>query len=138
MGKLITVCAFVLCMGSVVQANDDDKSGQGPCAKDRETLCANMEPGEGLMKCMMENKEKFSAECKEHHEKMREQRKENLKGIKEACHGDAEKFCGDIKHGKGRIMKCMKSHKEDLSEGCKQEVESMKEKHKKNRKASKE
>lgn len=128
MTKLIAICALVFCIGSLSQAKEN-KHHDGPCAKDRETLCGNIEPGEGrIMKCMQDNKDKASAECKEH---MKKKMSEHFKGIKEACHGDAEKFCADVKHGGGRIMKCMKEHHEELSGECKYKVEKMKEKHKK-------
>lgn len=95
------------------------EKGEGPCAKDRETLCSGIEPGDGrVAKCMKENKEKLSTECKAHREKM----KEVMKGVKEACQDDVEKFCGDVKKGGGLIMRCMKKHKAELSEGCKSEM----------------
>lgn len=136
MGKLITISTFVVCIGFWSHA-EHGKPHNGPCAKDRETLCGNIEHGDGrVMKCMDENKDKLSAECKEHREKMSEKRKEVQKELKEACHDDVEKFCDDVEQGQGRIMKCMKDYKDELSSGCKQEVESIKAKHKKGRKAS--
>ena len=129
MGKLIVVCALVLGFGSLSMA--DEGGAGGACAKDRETLCKGVEPGEGrIAKCMMENKDKLSAECKAQHEKM----KGMMQEVKEACHDDVEKFCGDVKAGKGRIIKCMKEHKDELSAACKAEVENAKEARKKARK----
>ena len=105
-------------------------AGKGPCAADVAQFCSGIEHGDGrLMKCLHANKDKVSAECKASHEKM----KEAFKEVKEACHDDVEKFCGTVKGGKGRIMKCMKEHKEELSAGCKAEVEQMKEQRKSRR-----
>jgi hypothetical protein len=99
--------------------------GDGPCAKDREALCGGIEPGEGrMMKCMKDNEEKLSSECKAH----RSERKEAMKGIHEACHEDMEKFCSSEKKGRDR-MKCMKKHKDEFSTSCKEEMA----KHKKDR-----
>ena len=99
--------------------------GDGPCAKDRETLCGSVEPGEGrMMKCMKENEDKLSSECKAHREKM----KETMKGIHEACHEDMEKFCASEKRGAAR-MKCMKKHKDEFSASCKEEMGKHKGKH---------
>ncbi|WP_295905332.1 cysteine rich repeat-containing protein [uncultured Bdellovibrio sp.] len=126
MGRLIVVCALVLGFGSLSMAHEE-----GPCAKDRETLCAGVEHGGGaIAKCMKENKDKVSGECKAHMEKM----KGHMKEMKEACHDDVEKFCADVKPGKGHMMKCMKEHKEELSASCKEEVASAKEMRKKARK----
>lgn len=41
---------------------------------------------------------------------------------------DREKFCKDVQRGEGRLMHCLKEHKDELSEGCKKHHEQMKEK----------
>ncbi|WP_413570418.1 cysteine rich repeat-containing protein [Bdellovibrio sp. HCB117] len=121
--KYVVAGMMVLGFASFAQANEG-----GACAKDRETLCAGVEAGGGkIAKCMKENQDKLSSECKAHMEKA----KEAMKDMKEACHDDVEKFCGDVKPGKGRIMKCMKEHKEELSAACKEEIASAKEMRKK-------
>lgn len=105
--------------------------GEGPCAKDAETLCPGIQHGDGrLMKCMREHQDKLSPECKAQHEKM----KAAFGEVKEACHDDIAKLCADVKPGKGRIMACMRSHREQLSEGCKKEFAEMKAERKKFRK----
>lgn len=115
--------ALILTFGLTANA-----SSENACKQDMETLCAGVEPGEGHMrKCMMENKDKLSAECKTQQEKM----KAAMKDIHEACHEDAEKFCGDVKKGRGRMMKCMKEHKEEMSQSCKDEMTKAKEARKK-------
>ncbi|MGE5085905.1 MAG: cysteine rich repeat-containing protein [Bacillota bacterium] len=115
--------ALILTFGLAAKA-----SAENACKKDMDTLCAGAKPGEGgLRKCMMENKDKLSSECKAQHDKM----KTAMKEIHEACHDDAEKFCGDIKKGRGRMMKCMKDHKDEVSQSCKDEMMKMKEAHKK-------
>lgn len=41
-------------------------------------------------------------------------------GVKEhPCKADVQKFCKDVKPGKGAIMNCLKSHDAELSEACK-------------------
>lgn len=123
MTRYAVALTVVFGFSSLVQAQ-----GDGPCAKDRETLCAGVEPGDGkVMKCMKENVEKLSPECKAHREKM----KENMKDVHEACEADVEKLCGDVKPGRGRIMKCLRKNKEQVSEACKSEVAGMKKGHRK-------
>lgn len=118
MTKYAVALTLVLGFGSFAHAQ-----GDGPCAKDRETLCAGVEPGAGgVMKCMKDNEEKLSTECKAHRAEM----KEAMKDVHEACQADAEKLCGDVKKGRGRVMKCLKKHKEEVSETCKAEVANMK------------
>lgn len=116
--------SFVACVGFAFQAQAHDMS-KGPCAKDVQTYCASAGTDRGaIMKCMMENKDKLSAECKAQHEKM----KAAMKEVKEACHEDYEKFCGDVEPGGGAIKKCMKQHEQELSQNCKDEVNKMKKK----------
>lgn len=38
------------------------------------------------------------------------------------CAEDAKKFCGDVKPGGGRVVKCMKSHESALSPACQAEM----------------
>ncbi|WP_413294111.1 cysteine rich repeat-containing protein [Bdellovibrio sp. HCB185ZH] len=99
----------------------------GPCAKDMDLLCPGVTPGKDMHKCMKDNRKKVSKECKA---KMADMKKA-MKGVHEACHEDAEKFCGDVKPGKGAMMTCMKDHKDELNQACKDKIENMKAKHKK-------
>ena len=98
-----------------------------PCSKDIQTYCANVEPGGGnIAKCMRDNQDKLSTECKMSRDKM----KKAFKEVKEACHDDYEKFCSNEKMGRGRVMKCMKEHSAELSAACKTEIEQKKAEHK--------
>lgn len=119
---LMTVVA---CFGFAYQAQAEDGMGNGPCAKDMQTLCGTAGTDKGaMMKCMMENKDKLSPECKARHEKM----KAAMKEVKDACHEDYEKFCSEVKPGGGRIMKCMKEHEQELNQNCKDEINKAKQK----------
>jgi Cysteine rich repeat len=37
----------------------------------------------------------------------------------QACAGDIQKFCADVKMGGGRVMHCLRDHGSELSKGCK-------------------
>lgn len=116
MKKWISIAAVmvVFSLSGVVNANEG-----GACAKDAETLCKGVEKGEGhMMKCMHENADKVSSECKA----QMKNAKETMKEVKDACHEDVQKFCADVEPGKGRMMKCMRKHRADLSEACKTEM----------------
>jgi hypothetical protein len=93
------------------------------CRSDAQTLCKGVEPGGGrIAKCLKENDAKLSPACKE---KLAEGKtkgdmlKKKIGDAMQNCKADAEKFCKDVKPGGGRIMKCLKEHEAELSEGCK-------------------
>ena len=124
MFKTVTLCLLFLSFTAFAK---------GPCAEDREKLCAGIEKGEGrIAKCMKENEASLGQACKDHLAKMKDARKE----IKEACQDDVESLCGDVQAGEGRIMKCMKDNKEKLSAACQSEIQEKKEMRKKAKKKS--
>src|SRR5262245_43152418 len=43
-----------------------------------------------------------------------------LAAIRSACAEDAQKFCANVHPGTGRIVACLKEHKDSLSYRCKQ------------------
>lgn len=44
------------------------------------------------------------------------------------CADDAAKLCKDVQPGKGRVAKCLKEHKDELSPACKENIAKMREK----------
>ncbi|AFY01401.1 cysteine rich repeat-containing protein [Bdellovibrio bacteriovorus] len=126
MGKWIAA-VLILCFANVSMA----KGPNDVCAKDRETLCGTIQPGEGrVLKCMMENTDKLSADCKAKYEKM----KDHAGEMKDACHEDYEKFCANVPAGKGRKIKCMMDRKDELTADCRAQMDNAKDAHKKMRK----
>lgn len=55
-----------------------------------------------------------------------------------ACKEDVQKFCKDIKHGGGLVVKCLKQHESELSDACKGHKQKMTEHMKVTREACKE
>lgn len=99
---------------------------EGPCAKDRETLCSGIEPGEGrIRQCLKENESKLSEGCKE----AQKMAKSQMKEMRAACHEDAEKLCPGMK--KKELRECLRSHKDKLSPACMKEKQNMREKRRK-------
>src|SRR5271170_5450018 len=43
-----------------------------------------------------------------------------LAAVRAACAADAQKFCAGVAPGGGRIIACLKEHKDSLSDQCKQ------------------
>ena len=44
----------------------------------------------------------------------------SLAAIRAACADDAQKLCAGVQPGGGRIVACLKEHKDSLSDRCKQ------------------
>jgi hypothetical protein len=42
--------------------------------------------------------------------------------VRAACATDVQKLCPDVQPGGGRIIACLKQHKDQVSDGCKQAV----------------
>lgn len=97
----------------------------GACKADFEKYCKDVKPGEGrIMRCMKEHENDFSQACKAKMAEKKEMMEKKMKEAQEACKGDLESFCKDVKPGEGRIIQCLIEHKDKLSEGCKQKLPS--------------
>jgi hypothetical protein len=51
---------------------------------------------------------------------------QDRKALRDACMGDAKKFCADVQRGGGRIVKCLRDHATDLTPGCRDGLASLK------------
>jgi hypothetical protein len=90
-----------------------------PCADDVEKFCKDVKPGgERILKCLEAHQSELSDACK----KRLESGRARMKAAQEACKGDVEKWCKDVKPGGGRIVKCLKEHQTELSAECKTQV----------------
>jgi hypothetical protein len=45
-----------------------------------------------------------------------------LNEVRAACEADVQKLCPGIEPGGGRILACLKQHKGEVSDGCKQAI----------------
>jgi hypothetical protein len=89
-----------------------------PCQADAEKFCKDVKPGGGrIIECLKSHETELSSECRSRGAELREARQE----LKSACKDDIRKFCGDVKVGAGRILRCMKEHEPELSDACKKE-----------------
>jgi hypothetical protein len=112
---------FIVVIAALVlwTAGDIFAQGRGPCAEDAAKYCKDVQPGGGrLARCMKEHENDLSAVCKEHIAQMRQKGKE----IHEACQDDARKLCKGVKPGGGRIARCLKEHREELSPACREKL----------------
>lgn len=115
----ILVAMLVVGMSGVVCAtsniDDDVFPAQGPCWASLDKYCRNIPFGKGeKMKCLNANYDKLDKSCKE----VVDQKKKDVKAIKDECGDDRKKFCADVRPGDGAIVKCLKSHKSELAPAC--------------------
>jgi len=52
----------------------------------------------------------------------------------QACKSDIATYCSGVEMGEGRVMKCLKENREQLSEGCRTALRSMQQKRQSNAK----
>jgi len=121
---VLLVCLVTLALMSVAVA-EQAKPQAKPCAGDVAKFCKDVKPGEGrIAKCLKDNKDQLSPECKAHVAKV----KEALKEVHAACEDDITMFCAGVQPGEGRIVKCLKEHKAELSSKCQEGIMKAKEK----------
>ncbi len=88
---------------------------RGPCFEDVQKLCPDARTARERAQCLKSHKAELSPACKERRERARAR----FTAIKEECIGDAERLCKDVTPGSGRIARCLKVHKAELSAACK-------------------
>ena len=115
MKKIIAVAGLVgLLMTGVGFAGEKI---DGACRSDVKKLCKDVKPGEGRkMECLQDHKRQVSDECKNN---IKERRQEKARH-ENACRRDRRKFCKDVKNSEGKGWNCLKSHKSELSEECRE------------------
>jgi hypothetical protein len=45
-----------------------------------------------------------------------------MQAVRAACQADVQKLCAGVQPGGGRIVACLKEHKDEVSDGCKQAI----------------
>jgi hypothetical protein len=49
----------------------------------------------------------------------------DMLAVQEACKIDVEAYCADVERGEGRVLNCLKEHRDRVSDACKSAVRSM-------------
>jgi hypothetical protein len=90
-------------------------AGGGPCADDIKRLCADVRGARNIAQCLKQHEADVSGACKEHQDRARTAGKTFM----QACRGDVQTLCKDVKAGEGRMWNCVRAHENELSEQCK-------------------
>jgi len=96
------------------------------CAVEIKSFCGQVTPGQGrMLHCMAAHEDKISGRCNYalyQASAALEQMAAALVHVAQQCQVDIETLCGDVKEGEGRIMVCLDTNAEDVSDQCKQAV----------------
>jgi Cysteine rich repeat len=94
------------------------RDGADACRADAAKLCKDVKPGGTMLQCMKQHESELSAPCKERMAAGKKRADE----FKQACKSDAEKLCKDVPKGPGTVMRCLATHKPELSASCQQKI----------------
>ena len=128
MRKLIVGVAVFICvmfLGGIAVAQQKgpvEKVLEG-CAKEFETYCNNVTPGEGrLVACLYAYSDKLSPRCEYALYDAASQLERALTALSylaNECRDDLKKYCSDVKPGEGRLIDCIAKKKDAISDRCK-------------------
>lgn len=123
-------CIVLTCM-MVLSAGILFASEKGPvetvldgCKKELTTYCKDVTLGEGrLLACLYAHNDKLSGRCEYalyDAAAQLERAIASLTYVANECDNDLEKYCSSIKPGEGRLLKCIETHEDDISDRCTQ------------------
>ena len=102
------------------------------CEEDARKFCAGVQPGGGrIARCLQQHESDLSEACRNEGRKVGEERREHralVQDVQQSCQQDAQKLCPEVKPGGGRIARCLRSHKNELSQACTEAVRNAKDK----------
>ena len=114
---------------------------QAPCKDDIDKLCAQHRGKLAQMrKCLVAHQEQLSPECKARvalKSKATKKRvaKKMKRRVRRACKADAQKFCQSETQNKRGVLKCLRSHRDELQPECKAQLGKARKARKKMRRA---
>jgi len=113
-----------LALGLALLAIPRTARGENPCAGDVKTFCGSVEFGAGrVAKCLEENKDRVSAACQARMASDEAWAQGLLKEFSADCMQDLNRFCGSVRPGEGRVMRCLERRQDDLRQACQGWVE---------------
>ena len=96
------------------------------CKTDLEQYCPLVTPGNGrILHCMAAHADKISGRCEfafYQAAAFLEELTVALAYFAQECEADIGNYCSEVEAGDGRILACLDSHAEHVSDSCKQAV----------------
>ena len=114
--------AAVLFAGALVAAAGAGARRGGPCADDAERLCAHVPAGHGrVLACLRAHRADLSPACA----RLVGGGTAPRQGFRTSCGGDLARLCSGVSPGRGRLLRCLRTHEQDLSAACRDELAKM-------------
>ncbi|MGP8154340.1 MAG: cysteine rich repeat-containing protein [Smithella sp.] len=112
--RLALSAAIMFCfVSSLCYAQDINRKGS--CRADIKKFCKDIKPDHGqIAQCIKRHETELSSACEYYIDTEKEKAQDFIK----ACKPDAGIFCKDMKPGHGRIARCLKQHRAELSADC--------------------
>lgn len=119
--KFFCMVMSVACLIVGSSSNGSAKPARS-CDEDITRFCKDVQRGGGqVVKCLQEHDKDVTRACKQEMTEM----KTRMKGFKEFCGDDVQKYCKDVTPGEGRIIQCLKGYEPHLSLQCKSNLPPM-------------
>ncbi len=94
------------------------------CAKDLETYCGAVTPGNGrTLACIYAHEDKVSDDCDaatENGATLLDWFFETVRYVYDRCADDVQKHCAGTEFGGGRILSCLNENSSQLTDACKE------------------
>ena len=104
------------CQASVSELSAIAEEYGGDCQADAKRLCEKVTPGQGrIARCLVDNVSFVSQSCQAAINKVGLIRSQIASG----CAGDVAQHCRMVPQGAGRILACLREHRDALSGSCK-------------------
>jgi hypothetical protein len=93
--------------------------GRHACRDDVQKLCPDVQPGGGhYLDCLQQHAADLSPACTD-----KVQRKQAaLDRLRQICEPDVAKLCGDLQPGDHAIFACLRQHRDQVSQDCKDQI----------------
>ena len=101
---------------------------QTACAEDKAKFCSQVTPGDPdrMLACAYAHEDKLSGACSfalYEAAAALEEAAAAVVYIAESCIDDAEKYCGEVRLGEGRVLSCLAENKSKISATCTTAIE---------------
>jgi hypothetical protein len=85
-----------------------------PCAEDVQRRCRDVPRSGRLMACLRQHRAALAPACAEH----LQARQAWVQAIRQACQSEVQRWCQDVKPGRGALAKCLRAHDSELTAAC--------------------